>query len=52
MEFKPSREAIARIFPARQGKYGEKSQVKPMKYDGSTGYEVTKHSSREPLTIF
>jgi hypothetical protein len=51
-EFKLSREAAARIFPARQGKCGEKSQVKPMKYDKSKGYEIIKHYSREVLTIF
>jgi hypothetical protein len=52
MEFKPSREAAARIFPAWQGKYGKKSRVKPMKCDRSKGYEIITHFSREVLTIF
>jgi hypothetical protein len=52
MEFKRSRETIARIFPAWQGKYGEKSQVKPMECGRSKGYEAVTDYSREFLTIF
>jgi hypothetical protein len=52
VEFKPSREAAACIFPAVQGKYREKSQAKAIEYYRSKGYNVLKHSSREVLTNF